>query len=175
MFRCFTIEHQKTSNAWLRLHTVYINFFFSSNAELKFEHISATAPTKNVWVTCVSNGCLQGSPHQTGWTQSIELRWTIGCRSRKLCWGNVCVCDWTAPRACVNWAPRNHTQARVISVCSPGNGGCDYPLTWMFHFEDEIEIDFCLLLSESDWHLNSSDSPSSIQTHTAWRIAETFG
>lgn len=59
----------------------------------------------------VSSGRLRGAPFQTCWTQSMELRWTIGGRSRKLCWGNVCLRDWTLPWVYVNWAPCNHTQA----------------------------------------------------------------
>lgn len=129
-------------------------------SQLKYPLLSFQAP-----LTWASNGCLRVSPYSASWTQSIELRQTIGCRSRKLCWGNVCVSDWTASWACVNWAPRNHTQTRMISVCSPGSGGWDYPLTWMFHFENEIEIDFCLLSTHSDRHRNRPDSPGSTQSH----------
>lgn len=104
----------------------------------------------------------------------MELRWTIGCRSRKLCRGNVCLCDWTVPWVYVNWAHCNHTQAHMISVCSPGKGGWDYPPAWMFHFEAVIEMDFCRLLSHSDGLLKVSDSPSSSQTCTLRWIPESF-
>ena len=65
----------------------------------------------------VSRGRLRGPTSKTCSTQSMALRWTIGCRSRNLCWGNVCLCDWTVPQVYVNWAPYNHTQTRMISVC----------------------------------------------------------
>lgn len=46
----------------------------------------------------------------------MELRWAIGCRSRKLCWGNVCLGDWTVPWVHVNWAPSTHLQAHIWPV-----------------------------------------------------------
>lgn len=79
----------------------------------------------------------------------MALRWAIGCRSRKLRWGNVCLHDWTVPRVHVNWAPCNHPQAHIWSVClqlctGKKKAGGDYPRSWMFHFETVIEMDFCL-------------------------------
>lgn len=79
----------------------------------------------------------------------MALRWAISCRSRKLRWGNVCLHDWTVPRVHVNWAPCNHLQAHIWSVClqlctGKKKARGDYPRSWMFHFETVIEMDFCL-------------------------------
>lgn len=136
---------------------VFLFFPFSYFSTWKYFFCDNSSTTKKCFplsfhaltVCSVSSGCLQGPPSRSCWTQSMELRWTIGCRSRKLCLGNVCLCDWTVPWVYVNWAPCNHTQARMTCVCSPAKGGWDYPLAWMFHSETVIEMDFCLL-SHSD-------------------------
>lgn len=79
----------------------------------------------DVWVDLASQTC---------WTQSMELRRTIGCRSRNLCWRNVCLFDWTVPWVYINWSPYNHRQTRMIRLFSPGRGSWDNPLSWLSHF-----------------------------------------
>jgi len=162
-----------TGSPWLKLvenltviffYDLLLFYYFSTwiqfcNDDTATKNVFASFLTGNLWLTC---GCLQGPPSRTCWTQSMALRWTIGCKSRRLCWGNVCLCDWTVPWADVNWAACNHSQAHMISVCSSGKRGWDYPFVGMFHFETVIEIDFCLLLPHPDWHLNISDSPKCV-------------
>lgn len=115
----------------------------------------------------------QVPPSQTGWTQSAELRWTIGCRSRILCWGNVCLCDWTVLWVYVNWASCNHTQAHVIRL-PPWKRCLRLSPAWMFHFETVIEMDFCLILSHCDRRLKIPDSLSSLWTCSVSLIPENF-
>lgn len=90
---------------------------------------------------------MSGPPSETCWTESMKLRRAIGCRSRRLCWGNVCLRDWTVPWVYVNWAPCNHTQTHMINPRSQRTETQDYPRCPSVRFPTKIEIDFSLYLS----------------------------
>lgn len=101
----------------------------------------------------------------SAWTQSMALRWPSGCRSRKLCLGNVCLRHWTVPRVHLNWAPCYNLQAHIWSLCCLDGGRRevkkkekkDHPSSRAFSFVSVIAIDFCLT-SPTLWQTQKSKS-----------------